>query len=140
TMAELKKSHRRIGGSPERVSLRSRPRRSSHGRGKLDPPARLIAPAHTLALPSFDGVKERLEFSFGFEAALAPVRALIEKGLVRQEHFVAAKSPVAVLQLALASVVNKHFRGAQDEFQIVIRIADHLEDHRPAEDVLFFVW
>lgn len=139
-MPRLKSRKRSLGRCPEGVTIRPAGRRISRSRCKLDPSTRVIAPAHSFTLPSLKGVQDRFEFSCGFEAALQPVRALIQMGLLRKRHLQNAKSPVAVLERFLSEIVKKHFSGPRDEFDIVLSIADRLEDHHPIENVLFFVW
>jgi hypothetical protein len=119
---------------------RPKPRRTAQACCKLDTSTRLIAPAHTLTLPTLEGVKDRSEFSLGCDAALPLARALIMRGLLREEHLQAANSPVSALEAALADIVNNTFTGARDEFDIDLCISDRLEDYRKPENVLFFVW
>ena len=121
-------------------SYRRKPRRVAQACCKLDTSTRLIAPAHTLTLPTLEGVKDRFEFSLGCDAALPLARALITRGLLHEEHLQAAKSAVSALEAALAEMVNDNFAGARDEFDIDLCISDRLEDYRKPEDVLFFVW
>ncbi|MBZ5509448.1 MAG: hypothetical protein LAO78_28690 [Acidobacteriia bacterium] len=85
-------------------------------------------------------MKDRFEFSLGCDAALPLARALITRGLLRNEHLQAATSPVGALEAALAKMVDDTFAGARDEFDIDLCISDRLEDYRKPEDVLFFVW
>ena len=115
-------------------------RRVAPARCKLDTSTRLIAPAHTLSLPTLDGVKDRFEFSLGSEAALPLARALIRQGLLGDKHLERATSPVGAVEAALAEIVSDSFRGAQDEFDISVSISDRLEDYRKPENVLFFIW
>lgn len=124
------------------IPFRRKSRRTTQARGKLDTSPRLIAPPHTLTLPSLDGVKDQYEFSVGSNAALPLVRALIARGVLREEHLQAATSPVGVLEAALAEIVNNNFRGAQDkdEFDIGVSVSDRIEDYRRPENVLFFIW
>jgi hypothetical protein len=70
------------------------------------------------------------------------VRALIARGLLREEHLQVATSPVSALEVALAQIVNNNFCASQDEdeFDINVSIADRIEDYRRPENVLFFVW
>lgn len=121
-------------------SYRRKPRRVAQACCKLDTSTRLIAPAHTLTLPTLEAVKDRFEFSLGCDAALPLARALITTGLLHEEHLQAAKSAVSALEAALAEMVNDTFAGARDEFDIDLCISDRLEDYRKPEDVLFFVW
>jgi hypothetical protein len=119
---------------------RQKPGRTAQARCRLDTSTRLIAPAHTLTLPSLEGVKDRFGFSLGCDAALPLARALITRGLLREEHLQAAKSAVCALEAALSEIVNDTFAGARDEFDINLCISDRLEDYRKPENVLFFVW
>jgi hypothetical protein len=139
-MPVIKDRLRDLRRRPECIPLRRKSRRTPQTAGKLDTSTRLIAPPHTLTLPPLEGVKERFEFSLGCDAALPLARALIGRGLLREEHLQAAKSPVSALEAALAEIVNNNFCGAQDEFNIDLCISDRLEDYRKLEDVLFFVW
>ena len=125
---------------PQYVSIRQRSRRTPHRRSRLDSSIRLIAPAHGLALPTLDRVKERFAFSFGPDAALPLARALIEKGVLRKEHLQAASSPVSALESALGDFVGQNFGQAKDEFDVTVCISDCLDDYKKTEDVLFFIW
>jgi hypothetical protein len=117
-----------------------RSRRTAQARCKLDTSTRLIAPAHTLSLPTLNGVKDRFEFSLGSEAALPLARALIRRGLLSEKHLHGATSPVGVMEAALAELVTTNFSDAQDEFAMTVCISDRLEDYRKPENVLFFTW
>ena len=139
-MPVIKNRLRDLRRRPECIPLRRKSRRTPQTACKLDTSTRLIAPPHTLTLPALEGVKERFEFSLGCDAALPLARALIGRGVLREEHLQAAKSPVSALEAALAEIVNNNFCGAQDEFNIDVCISDRLEDYRKLEDVLFFVW
>ena len=119
---------------------RRKPGRPAQARCKLDTSTRLIAPAHTLTLPTLEGVKDRFGFSLGCDAALPLARALISRGLLGEEHLQAATSPVGAVEAALVEIVNDNFAGARDEFDIDLCISDRLEDCRKPEDVLFFIW
>jgi hypothetical protein len=125
---------------PERIPFRRTSRRTPPARCKLDTPIRLIAPAHTMTLPTLEGVKDRFEFSIGCDAALPLARALIARGLLREGHLHAAKSPIGALEAALAESVNNNFSEGQDQFDITLCLSDRLEDYRKADNVLFFVW
>ena len=125
---------------PERIPCPERSRRTPPARCKLDTSIRLIAPAHTFTLPTLDGVKDRFEFSVGCSAALPLARALITRGLLREEHLHAAASPISALEAAVAELVNHNFGSAQDEFDIAVSLSDRLEDYQKPQDVLFFVW
>ncbi len=125
---------------PQCVPLRQRSRRTAHRRSRLDSSIRLIAPAHGLTLPTLDRVKERFAFSFGSDAALPLARALIEKGLLRNEHLQAASSPVSALEAALGDFVGRNFGQSKDEFDVTVCISDCLEDYKKPENLLFFIW
>jgi len=100
----------------------------------------LIAPAHTLSLPTLEGVKDCFEFSLGCDAALPMACALIRRGLLSERHLRNATSPVGAMEAALLEIVTEHFRDAQDEFDVSVCITDRLEDYRRPERVLFFIW
>src|SRR5215472_562566 len=117
-----------------------RSRRTAQACCKLDTSTRLIAPAHTLSLPTLEGVKDRFEFSLGSEAALPLARELIQRGLLCDKHLHGATSPVVALEAALAEIVTKNFSDAQDEFAMTVCISDRLEDYRKPANVLFFTW
>lgn len=125
-----------------RPQLQRRPesRRVAQARCKLDTSTCLIAPAHTLSLPTLEDVKDRFEFSLGCEAAVPLARGLIRRGLLSEKHLQGATSPVGAVEAALAEIVTEHFRGAHDEFDITVCISDRLDDYRKPDDVLFFIW
>lgn len=125
---------------PKHVSIRQRSRRTPLRRSRLDSSIRLIAPAHSLTLPTLQGVKDRLAFSFGSDAALPLARALIEKGSLGKQHLQAASSPVSALQAALGDFVGGNFGQSKDEFDVTVCISDCLDDYKKPENVLFFVW
>ncbi len=139
-MPVIKNRLRDLRRRPECIPLRRKSQRTTQAGCKLDTSTRLIAPPHTLTLPALEGVKDRFEFSLGCNAALPLARALIARGLLREKHLQAAKSPVSALEAALAEIVNNNFAGARDEFDIDLCISDRLEDYRKPENVLFFVW
>ena len=138
-MSVRTKSLRRSGGGPQIVH-RVRARRRPCALRKLDPPHRLIAPAHTLILPSLDGIQNSFEASYGFEAALPPARALVRKGLLTQKHLAGTESPVVALEKALAEIVRNASSSDQDVFDIEIRFTDRLDHSPESEDYLFFLW
>jgi hypothetical protein len=139
-MPVLKNRLRGPDRRPKRIPLRRTSRRTPPARCKLDTSIRLIAPAHTMTLPTLEGVEDRFEFSVGCNAALPLARALITRGLLREEHLHAATSPIGALETALAEIVNNNFSEAQDQFDITLCLSDRLEDYRKTENVLFFVW
>ena len=128
--------------SCRRPQLQRRPpaRRIAQARCKLDTSIRLIAPAHTLSLPTLEGVKDRFEFSLGSEAAIPLARGLIRRGRLSEKHLQGAASPVEAVEAVLAEIVTENLCGAQDEFATTICISDRLDDSRKPEDVLFFIW
>ena len=109
-------------------------------RCKLGTSGHLIAPAHSLTLPTLEDVKDRFAFSIGCDAALPLARVLVITGLLREEHLQAAASPIGAVEAALAEIVNSNFAGARDEFDINLCLSDRLEDYRRPENVLFFAW
>jgi hypothetical protein len=138
-MPVLKSSLLHPDRRPQRT-YRPKPGRAAQARCKLDTSTRLIAPTHTLTLPTLKGVKDRFGFSLGCDAALPLACALITRGLLGEEHLQATTSPVGAVEAALAEIVNDNFAGTRDEFDINLSISDRLEDYRKPEDVLFFVW
>jgi hypothetical protein len=122
------------------LQRRPQSRRAAQARCKLDTSTRLIAPSHTLSLPTLEGVKDCFEFSLGCDAALPLARALIRRGLLCEKHLQSATSPVGAVEAALVEIVSEHFGGAQDEFGINVCISDRLDDDRKSEGVLFFIW
>jgi hypothetical protein len=139
-MPIIKTGFRCIGRSPEQLSFKRGRRRIPHAPRELDTSSRLIAPAHTFVLPSLEGIKDRFEFSSGFESVVPIARALITKALMHERHLAGASSPVAALEKTLSEIVNNAFRDICDRFGITLTIADRLEDHRKPESALFFVW
>jgi hypothetical protein len=139
-MPIVKDRLRTLRQRPEWIPLRPKSGRTPETRCKLDTSTRLIAPAHTLTLPTLERVKDRFEFSRGCDAALPLARALITRGLLREEHLQAATSPVGALEAVLAEIVNNNFSGGQDEFDVTVCISDRLEEYRTPEGVLFFIW
>jgi hypothetical protein len=75
-------------------------------------------------------VKDGFEFSRGCDTALPLARALIARGLLREEHLQAAdKSPVSALEAVLAEIVNNNFCGAQELEEARRNLAGWLEVH-----------
>src|SRR5216684_1273953 len=52
----------------------------------------LIAPAHTLTLPSMEAVRDRLFVSLGSDLALGPAAAMVKRGLLDRRHLAGAGS------------------------------------------------
>lgn len=127
-------------GRRSQLSLRPKSGRTAPARCRLDTSPRLIAPAHSLTLPTLESVKDRFEFSLGCDAVLPLARALITRGLLREEHLKSAESPVGAVEAVLVDIVHANFRDGRDEFDINVSISDRLEDYRKPEDVLFFIW
>jgi hypothetical protein len=127
-------------GSDKSVHRRSKCTASRAVR-KLGASRHLIAPAHTLTLPCLDGIRNRFEVSHGFEAALPPVRMMIEKGMLVRKHLDAAPSVIEVLRNALTDiVVNASGLETLDEFGVDIQLTDRLDEHRSSGECLFFIW
>ena len=139
-MPVLKRSDRGPGRRTQRTRLRGGTRRISCATRKLDKSHRLIAPRHGLTLPSLDGIQDRFQFSAGFLSVVPLIRILIKEGVVQERHFEAATSPVAVLQNALTEIVQWPSSRIPDQFGITLTIGDRLEEYRPAEGILFFIW
>src|SRR5258707_958092 len=96
---------------------------------KLGPSCSLIAPAHSLTLPSIQTAKERFEVSTHFEAALPLARCLVTAGLLRPEHMGGAASVVEVLGRALSELVAKAWpANAEDNFGVEVELTDRLDD------------
>ena len=139
-MPIIKSRLRSPGRRPARTPLRRRSRPVPQPRCQLDTPTRLIAPAHSLTLPSLEGVQDQFEFSAGCNAALPLACALIRKGSLHEAHLQNAASPINALEAALAEIVANNFLGTRDAFDVTLCITDRLEDYRRADNVLFFVW
>jgi hypothetical protein len=135
-----KKSLRHSGARAHSVYRLSRSR-EPRARRKLGTSHHLIAPAHTLTLPSLEGVKSSFESSHGFEAALPPARVLVRKGLLSQNHLTGSGSAVAALDKAFSDIVgNASASGGKDAFDVEIHLIDRLEDREQSDGCLFFVW
>ena len=139
-MPILKNRVRAFCQRSKHIAVQRRPRRTHASRSKLDTSIRLIAPAHGLTLPSLADIKDRFEFSLGCDSTLPLARALIKRGLLRDDHLQDATSPLGALEEALTEIVNRNFSGAQDEFDMTVCITDRLDDYRKPDGVLFFVW
>ena len=126
------KSLRHYGARRHRVHRLSSLREPRAPR-KLGTSHHLIAPAHTLTLPSLEGVKSSFESSHGFEAAVPPARVLVRKGLLNQKHLTDSGSAVAALDKALSDIVgNASASGGKDAFDVEI----HLMDQRGGRNAL----
>ena len=122
-------------------ALRSRSRKSI-SRRKLDSSNRLIAPPHTLTLPSLAGIQSTFEASYGFEAALAPARILVQRGQLGPQHLAQADSVVSALEHALQEIVdNATTPRDHDAFDIEVRLTDNLGPQiSESSEYLFFLW
>jgi hypothetical protein len=110
-------------------------------RCKLDSSARLIAPPHSLRLPTLEGVRTRVQFSTGTDAVLPLARSLINQGLLVEKHLEKATSPAGAIQAALIEIVDRAFGDGVDQFSIEFGIADGLDEYRkPEKEVIFFLW
>ena len=108
---------------------------------KLGASHHLIAPAHTLTLPSLEGIKSSFASSYGCEAAIPPARLLIKKGLLGQKHLNGSDSAVAALGKALNDIVaDASTSGSEDSFDIEIHLSDRLGDLEQSGGCLFFMW
>src|SRR5258707_1139224 len=115
--------------------------RTSWATRKLGASHRLIAPAHSLTLPSLQGIKASFEVSYGCEAALSPARALTQRGWLQEKHLSGANSVVEALRNALNDIVERATpAGGQDAFGIDLDLTDRLEFGSEQENVLFLVW
>ena len=140
-MPRLVESHRDPCRRPRAFGPADRPRRTALPRCKLDSSTRLIAPPHSLQLPSLEGVRARFQFSIGTEAVLPLARVLIENSLLLERHLKTATSPVAVVQAVLTDIVSPAFSDGHDPFSIELGIVDRLDEYRkPERDALFFIW
>jgi hypothetical protein len=139
-MPIVKARRGRAGRRTECKRFRGRTRRVPRATGKLDSSRRLIAPGHSLTLPSLQGTQARFQFSAGFGSVLPLVRSLIKEGVVHERHFEAATSPVTVLEKALAEIAHWPSENPGDQFGITLTIADRLEEYRPSGGMLFFLW
>ena len=87
-------------------------------RCKLDSSARLIAPPHSLRLPTLEGVRTRVQFSTGTEAVLPLARLLINQGLLVGKHLEKATSPADAIQAALTELSTAHSEMALTSFRL----------------------
>lgn len=140
-MPRLVKGRERVSGRPGSFRPCIQPRNPPIPGCKLGSSARLIAPPHSLRLPTLSGVPTRFQFSVGSDAAVPLARALIRAGIVEARHLESASSPSDAIQVALAEMVHDAFGGGPDQFSIELGISEVLDDDRkPAENVLFFTW
>jgi len=140
-MPRFIKGHEHIGRRACPFRSHGRTRQSHLPRWKLDSSARLIAPPHSLRLPTLEGVRTRVQFSTGTEAVLPLARLLINQGLLVGKHLEKATSPADAIQAALTEVVYRAFGDGLDQFSIELGIADGLDEYRkPEKGVIFFVW
>jgi len=123
-----------------RAPDRSRRRGTVVAVPKLDTSHVLIAPAHSLTLPSLFGIKSKYHVSYGSENALPLARALLTKGSLAHRHFEGSHSVVEVLRNAMTELVAAAAPATKDEFDIEIRITDNLDSGEARRDCLFFAW
>ena len=139
-MPDCQRSLRGARRRARRFSVSS-PRRTPSAATKLGASHRLIAPAHSLTMPSLEGIKERVEVSLDWAAALPAARALIRNGFAVRDHFEDARSPVDVIDRILSSIVESCSRSSsKDDFDIEIQVSDRLDEMRAPKGCLFFVW
>lgn len=141
-MSRRATSLRRLdGGSRRVVSARAGSRKPLPQR-KLDTSNRLIAPPHTLILPSLRGIKTVYESSYGFQAALSPAHILIKRGQLSSKHLAEADSVVSALDHALRDVIDDATTPAvKDVFEIEIRLTDtYGHPSSTSSGYLFFSW
>jgi hypothetical protein len=140
-MPRLIESHCVIGQRPRSSHKLGPLRRTVTRRCKLDPPARLIAPPHSLHLPTLEGVRTRFRFSAGAEPVLPLARSLVEQELLGAKHLEKASSVVEALQAALTDIVIPAFGDGPDQFSIELGVTDALDEYRkPERNVVFFIW
>src|SRR5260370_35033520 len=85
----------------------------------------LIAPAHTLTLPSMEAVKDRLFVSLGSDLALGPAAAMVKKGLLDRRHLAGSGSVTQVLERALSEFLEKATGEPwADKFEIELTLPD----------------
>src|SRR5260370_38064124 len=66
----------------------------------------LIAPAHTLTLPSMGAVKDRLFVSLGSDLALCPAAAMAKRGVLDRRHLQGPDPVRSVLDRALPELLE----------------------------------
>src|SRR5258708_14536507 len=85
----------------------------------------LIAPAHTLTLPSMEAVKDRLFVSLGSDRALGPAAAMVKRGLLERRHLAGSGSVPQVLERALSEFLEKATGEPwADKFEIELTLSD----------------
>ena len=125
----------------QRHSFAARTRRGSSAQTRLDSSLHLIAPAHSLTLPTLEDVTDSIKASYGLENARPLAETLIRTGLLAPKHFEGCKNVVEVLAKALQEVVEKAYGPlGSDAFSIEVRISDTLEEGPGRRDCLFFAW
>jgi hypothetical protein len=140
-MPRLIQSDRRADRRPRAFPSSGWRRQPTMPKCKLDSSACLIAPPHSLRLPTLKGVRTRFQFSIGTDAILPLARRLVREGLLRSEHLENAISPAAAVQAALNEMVSRVLVDSPDQFSIEVGIADGLEEYRKSEkEAIFFVW
>jgi hypothetical protein len=140
-MPRFVQGHGHVGRRACPFRSHGRQRQPSVPRCKLDSSARLIAPPHSLRLPTLEGVRTRIQFSTGTEAVLPLARSLINQGLLVEKHLEKATSAAGAIQAALSDIVYRTLGDGQDQFSIEFGIADGLDEYRkPGEEVIYFVW
>lgn len=140
-MSRITESRRALNRRTRPVATFGRKRRPSITRRKLDPPAGLIAPRHSLCLPTIDGVQNRFRFFNGTDTVLPLARRLIRVGLLRKQHLETVSDPIKAVELAVAEIVQRAFGNGEDQFSVELGIADRLDDYRkPEKEMIFFIW
>src|SRR5258708_15748998 len=118
---------RRLSRSSDRGQCRFAVRRrgTSVAAAKLGASHCLIAPPHTLTLPSIEGVKDRISVSLGSDLALGPAAAMVKKGLLDRRHLAGSGSVTQVLERALSEFLEKATGEPwADKFEIELTLSD----------------
>ncbi len=118
---------RRLSRAGEGAQCRFAVRRrgASIAATKLGASHSLIAPAHTLTLPSMEGVKDRLFVSLGSDLALGPATAMVKRGLLDRRHLAGSGSVPQVLERALSEFLEKATGEPWvDKFEIELTLSD----------------
>src|SRR5260221_708813 len=85
----------------------------------------LIAPAHTLTLPSMEAVKDRLFASLGSDLALGPAAAMVKRGLLDRRRLAGSGSVRQVLERGLTEFLEKATGEPWvDKFEIELTLSD----------------